>query len=65
MVEIIGTPLLEKIPIDTPLRASFSYFLGNAIIIKWKLLIKTQKSSFFRNDTQKYSKILTVVCHRF
>ena len=59
MVGIIRTPLLEKIPIDIPLRASFSYFLGNAIIV-WKLLIKTQKSSFFRNCTQKYSKIHTV-----
>ena len=60
MVEIIGTPLLGKIPIDIPLRASFSYFLGNGIIIMWKLLIKTQKSIFFTNCTNKYSKILTV-----
>ena len=63
MVEIIGTPLLGKIPIDIPLRASFSYFLGNGIIIMWKLLIKTQKSNFFRNYTHdilkssRYSRI--------
>ena len=48
MVEIIGTPLLGKIPINIPLRASFSYFLGNGIIIMWKLLITTQKSNFFQ-----------------
>ena len=60
MVEIIGTLLLGKIPLDIPLRASFSYFLGNGIIIMWKLLIKTQKSNFFRNFTRKYSKILIV-----
>ena len=60
MVEIIGTPLLGKIPIDIPLRASFSYFLRNGIIIMWKLLIKTHKSNFFRTCTHKYSKILTV-----
>ena len=33
MDETIGTPLLGKIPIDIPLQASFSYFLGNGIII--------------------------------
>ena len=60
MVEIIGTPLLGKIPIDIPLRASFSYFLGNGIIIMWKLLMKTHKSNFFRTYTHKYSQILTV-----
>ena len=60
MVEIIGIPLLGKIPIDIPLRDSFSYFLGNGNIIMWKLLIKTQKSNFFRNYTYKSSKILTV-----
>ena len=49
MVEITGTPLLGKMPIDIPLCASFSYFLGNGIIIMWKLLIKTQKSNFSRN----------------
>ena len=60
MVEIIGTPLLGKAPIDIHLRASFSYFLGNVIITMWNLLIKTQKSIFFRNYTHKYSKILPV-----
>ena len=60
MVEIIGTPLLGKIPIDIRLRASFSYFLGNGIIIMWKLLMKTHKSNFFRTYTHKYSKILQV-----
>ena len=60
MVEIIGTLLLGKIPVDIPLRASFSYFLGNGIIIMWKLLMKTHKSNFFRTYTHKYSKILTV-----
>ena len=49
MVEIIGTTLLEKIPIDIPLRDCLSYFPGNRNVIIWKLLIKTQKSSFFRN----------------
>ena len=47
MVEIIGTPLLEKTPIDISLCPSFSYFFENAIRM-WKLLIKTQKSSFFQ-----------------
>ena len=60
MVEIIVTPLLEKIPIDIPLRDCLSYFCGNGNIIMWKLLIKTQKSSFFRNYTCKCSKILIV-----
>ena len=60
MVEIIGTPLLGKIPIDISLRASFNYFLGNGIIIMWKLLMKTRKSNFFRTYSHEYSKILTV-----
>ena len=60
MVEIIWTPLLGKIPVDIPLHASFSYFLGNGIIIMWKLLTKTHKSNFFTTYTHKYSKILTV-----
>ena len=60
MVEIIGTPLLGKIPIDIPFRASFSYFLRNGIVIMWKLLMKTHKSNFFRTYIHKYSKMLTV-----
>ena len=66
MVQIIGTPSLGKIPIDIldiPLCASFSYFLGNGIIVMWKLRMKTQKRNFFRNYTHKYSKILTVQLH--
>ena len=60
MVEIIGTPLLGTMPVDIPLRPSVSYFLGNSIITKWKLLMKTHKINFFRTYTHKYSKILTV-----
>ena len=64
MVEIIRTPLMAKIPIDIPLRASSIYFLRNGIITMWKL-IKTQKSYFFRNYSYKYSKNphSTVVYH--
>ena len=32
MVEIIGIPLLRKMPTDIPLRDSFSYFPGNGNI---------------------------------
>ena len=60
MVEIIGTPLLAKTPINIPLRASFIYFIGNGIIIMWKLLTKV---ILFRSFSHKYSKIITLQLH--